>query len=676
MAHFVYALLVGINDYPSPVPKLRGCVNDVARVETFLTTRLDPKTHTLKVLKLINQQATRQAIIDGFRQHLGRARANDVVLFYFAGHGAQEAVPFEMQHTEPDGRSETLVCYDSRTAHSRDLTDKELAHLIGEVADHTPHILVILDCCHSGSGTRHAANTYTVRSAPPDMRPRALSSLLFAQVTAQPDVPSGQRTRSLRQVEVTFKRGRHVLFSACHEQEEAHELTAEGEPRGAFSYYLLHALSNANSFPSYRDLFKRAEAAVRGRFTRQTPQLEATHSEDLNTPFLQLAAAARQPAFTMSFHREHGWIVDGGALHGIPQPTPDTPISFALFPIDAPDHLLNDMSRAVVGCAEVYARLPNLCKVRPCEPTSPEPDRALTFRAVLVNLPVQRLRLYLNGTSSYATVVRNILFSHRDVAWQAVEAADAADLRVISSSNEVRVLRGTDDRLMATFYHDRYYNPLRDFLNRAARWLQICDLHNPQPQRLSPNDVTISLLRLTAEGYAPQAQQPIWSSADTESPTHPQLSYTKTLNKQEPPRFEVEIANARCDDLALYVALLVLGEDYSIESLLSGGSVRLLPGQSVSVQLGAGVPDALWQAGITRTQDIFKVLVCTGDFDATLLTQSAEAVRATQKVGLQRALSAIARPSVMRSVFRLQAEPMDDWLTIDVPLLIERPAVA
>lgn len=671
MTRTVYALLVGINDYPAPVPKLRGCVNDIARVEAFLTTRLDPKAHALKLLKLTNQQATRQAVIDGFRQHLGRAAANDVVLFYFAGHGAQEAVPFEMQRTEPDGRSETLVCYDSRSADSRDLTDKELAHLIGEVAEHTPHILVVLDCCHSGSGTRNAANTYAVRSAPPDMRPRALSSLLFAENAAPPDVLSGQRTRSLRQVEVKIKHGRHVLFSACHEREEAHELTAEGEARGAFSYYLLHALSNANSFPSYRDLFKRAEAAVRGRFTRQTPQLEATYNEDLNTPFLQLAAA-RQPAFTMSFHREHGWVVDGGALHGIPQPTPDAPISFALFPIDAPDHLLNDMSHAV-GCAEVYARLPNLCKVRPCEPNKPEPDRALTFRAVLVNMPVQRLRLYLNGTSSYATVVRNLLFGSRDVAWQAIEAADEADLRVISSASEVRVLRGTDDRLMATFQHDTYYHPLRNFLTRAARWMQVSALHNPQPQRLSPTDVTISLLRLTAEGYAPQAQQPIWSNADAESPAYPQLSYTKALNVLEPPRFEVEIANARYDDLALYVALLVLGEDYSIESLLSGGSVRLLPGQSVSVQLGAGVPDALWQAGITRTQDLFKVLVCTGDFDATLLTQGAETVRATQKIGLQRALSAIASPAVMRSVFRLQTEPMDDWLTIDVPLLIERP---
>lgn len=674
MARSVYALLVGINDYPAPVPKLRGCVNDIARVETFLTTRLDPTSHTLNLLKLTNQEATRQAVIDGFRGHLGRARANDIVLFYFAGHGAQEAVPIEMQRTEPDDRSETLVCYDSRTANSRDLTDKELAHLIGEVAEHAPHILVVLDCCHSGSGTRNAANTYAVRSAPPDMRPRALSSLLFAENTAPAsDVPSGQRTRSLRQVEVKIKHGRHVLFSACHEREEAHELTAEGEPRGAFSYYLLHALSNASSFPSYRDLFKRAESAVRARFTRQTPQLEATHNEDLNTPFLQLAAAARQPAFTMFFHREHGWVVDGGALHGIPQPTPDAPISFALFPIDVPDHLLSDMSRAV-GCAEVYARLPNLCKVRPCDPTSPEPERALTFRAVLVNMPVQRLRLYLNGTSSYATVVRNILFGSRDVAWQAVEAAHEADLRVISSANEVRVLRGTDDRLMATFPHDRYYHPLRDFLKRAARWMQVSALHNPQPQRLSPTDVTISLLRLTAEGYAPQAQQPIWSSADTESPTYPQLSYSKALNKLEPPRFEVEIANARYDDLALYVALLVLGEDYSIESLLSGGSVRLMPGQSVSVQLGGGVPDALWQAGITRTQDLFKVLVCTGDFDATLLTQGAETVRATQKIGLQRTLSAIASPSVMRSVFRLQAVPMDDWLALDVPLLIERPA--
>ena len=36
----------------------------------------------------------------------------------------------------------------------RALADKELSLLLAEVAANGPHVVVILDCCHSGGGTR------------------------------------------------------------------------------------------------------------------------------------------------------------------------------------------------------------------------------------------------------------------------------------------------------------------------------------------------------------------------------------------------------------------------------------------------------------------------------------------------------------------------------------------
>jgi hypothetical protein len=35
----IYALLVGIDLYPPPVPRLFGCVNDIDDLKTFLQTR-------------------------------------------------------------------------------------------------------------------------------------------------------------------------------------------------------------------------------------------------------------------------------------------------------------------------------------------------------------------------------------------------------------------------------------------------------------------------------------------------------------------------------------------------------------------------------------------------------------------------------------------------------------
>src|SRR5262245_50624968 len=115
----VYALLVGINDYPAPVNPLRGCVNDVKRMLTFLQQHTQHGEFTLAPLLLTSGDQentaeitpTRQAVINGFRTHLRQACHNDVALFYYSGHGSQAPSPPEFWHLEPDRLDETLVCY-------------------------------------------------------------------------------------------------------------------------------------------------------------------------------------------------------------------------------------------------------------------------------------------------------------------------------------------------------------------------------------------------------------------------------------------------------------------------------------------------------------------------------------------------------------------------------------
>src|SRR4051812_13451337 len=115
MARNVFALLVGIDAYRKPVPPLNGCVNDIESIAAYLGERVDGhEGATLKLRTLTNDRATRDAVIAGFREHLAGAKAGDVALFYYAGHGSQEPAPPEFWHLEPDKLDETLVCYDSR----------------------------------------------------------------------------------------------------------------------------------------------------------------------------------------------------------------------------------------------------------------------------------------------------------------------------------------------------------------------------------------------------------------------------------------------------------------------------------------------------------------------------------------------------------------------------------
>ncbi len=184
MSRAIHALLVGIDEYPSPIPKLRGCVNDIDAFASYLSERVaSDKGVRLKLKPLKNGEATRQAVIDAFRDHLGKAKKGDVALFYYSGHGSQEQAPEEFWMIERDHLDETVVLFDSRNPGSWDLADKEIAKLIGEVAAKGPHVAVILDCCHSGSGTREIETT--VRRAPTDLRRRPIETFLVTPAEAQ-----------------------------------------------------------------------------------------------------------------------------------------------------------------------------------------------------------------------------------------------------------------------------------------------------------------------------------------------------------------------------------------------------------------------------------------------------------------------------------------------------------
>ncbi|MEO8496240.1 MAG: caspase family protein, partial [Planctomycetota bacterium] len=138
MSRNVYALLVGINNYSPNVGRLTGCLNDVDHFHSYLTDNLDRSRLHIEILQ--DAAATRPNIIEQFRSHLGKAKAGDVAVFQYCGHGARwkSAQPFAQFY--PDGMDEGLVCYDSRSEGGFDLADKELAVLLAELAKNDPHI--------------------------------------------------------------------------------------------------------------------------------------------------------------------------------------------------------------------------------------------------------------------------------------------------------------------------------------------------------------------------------------------------------------------------------------------------------------------------------------------------------------------------------------------------------
>ena len=154
----LYALLIGIDAYPPPVPWLAGCRNDVTDLSAFLEGRLGKR---LRLVTLLDREATRQAIVDAMRTHLGQAAEGDVALFSVQRTRQRGTGPEGIRDPRADGRIQTLVCVDTgrRDADAAliwPIADKELAVLLGEIASKGPHVVALLDCCHSGTGTRDA----------------------------------------------------------------------------------------------------------------------------------------------------------------------------------------------------------------------------------------------------------------------------------------------------------------------------------------------------------------------------------------------------------------------------------------------------------------------------------------------------------------------------------------
>ncbi len=82
------ALLVGINNYGTGVPHLRGALMDVELQRELLIDRFG--FQNADILALTEAEATKKAIIETFHEHLiKQARSGDKVIFHFSGYGSE-----------------------------------------------------------------------------------------------------------------------------------------------------------------------------------------------------------------------------------------------------------------------------------------------------------------------------------------------------------------------------------------------------------------------------------------------------------------------------------------------------------------------------------------------------------------------------------------------------------
>lgn len=157
------ALIVGIGTYPSESGwNLIHGDNDVyLMTEVLIQKGFNPD----KIVKLVNEQASKKNIFKKFNQLIDQAQTNDIIYVHFSTHGQQV---IDLEGDEEDGLDEAIIPFDAHKTFLKGvyegknhLTDDELNKLLSAMRKKIGKLgklIVVIDACHSGDATRGNSN--------------------------------------------------------------------------------------------------------------------------------------------------------------------------------------------------------------------------------------------------------------------------------------------------------------------------------------------------------------------------------------------------------------------------------------------------------------------------------------------------------------------------------------
>lgn len=255
----VYGLVIGIDKYQHLQP-LAGAVNDARDINNAL--------HTMgakKVIMLLDGEATRDRIMQSWRELTERAAPGDTIVFSYAGHGGQE--PERVIGSEDDKLDETFQLagfQNTRPGNRERILDDEI-NLMFAKARHLK-IIFLADSCHSGTMSRSF-----------DSRSGTLRTRLGGYGAIEDD-PLPRPTEAMASI-TTEELDNIVYFGAVRDDQVVQEIKIDAQPRGALSWSFARALrgradSDGDGTVNTRELAEYVTESVRRKSAgRQHPQM-------------------------------------------------------------------------------------------------------------------------------------------------------------------------------------------------------------------------------------------------------------------------------------------------------------------------------------------------------------------------------------------------------------------
>ena len=202
----IWAVVIGIDAYPH-VPPLKYAINDAKAFYHYLVNRSQIPAENVTLL--LDREASLSRLRSTLGTHLkNKAGKEDMVILYFAGHGATET---DVQSPDGDGLEKYLLPYDAdpKDLYASAIPMRELSHIFNRIR--AERLIFIVDSCYSGaSGGR--------------------------------TIPAGAYRSNISEAfldRIAGGRGRIILSASA-----ANEVSAERDElqHGVFTYFLLDGL--------------------------------------------------------------------------------------------------------------------------------------------------------------------------------------------------------------------------------------------------------------------------------------------------------------------------------------------------------------------------------------------------------------------------------------------------
>jgi len=244
----VWALIVGISDYPGTNDDLRYCDDDARSVYNFLKSSQGGQVSDSQIKLLVDSEASYSNITSWAENLYSKAGENDLLLFYFSGHGT---VGNFYVNGNSSSRGEFLSHSTLRNTLNNSKSKKKIC---------------IADACHSGSWEKAKKELATSGKA---LSNEEMVRLYYSSLT---EAGNGL-----------------ALFMSCQENETSIDDNELGQ--GLFTYYYIEGLKGSadrdkDKIITIEELYNYVKEKVGERAmvrwkNSQTPKLKGTFDHDM-----------------------------------------------------------------------------------------------------------------------------------------------------------------------------------------------------------------------------------------------------------------------------------------------------------------------------------------------------------------------------------------------------------